>query len=72
MPEPDDNKQLIESARKEIAEMAKEGFDHPSAKPVLIGAAIGALVGGAIPGFVTWPLGLIVGAIVALYLRIKK
>ena len=71
MTEPDDNKQLIEAARKEIAEMAKEGFDHPSAKPVLLGAAIGAIAGGVLP-VITWPLGLVVGAIVALYMRIKK
>ena len=71
MREPDDNKQLIEAARQEIADMAKEGLDHPSAKPVIMGAAAGAVAAGILP-VITWPLGLIAGAAVALYLRIKK
>jgi hypothetical protein len=71
MPEPEDrNRELIEVAKTEIKEMAKEGFNHPSAKPVLIGAGIGALA-----GFVVlhgaWILGLLAGAAVALYLQIK-
>lgn len=66
----DDHQQLIEAAKTEIQQMAKEGFDHPSSKPVLIGAAIGTAI-----GFVVlhgaWILGLLAGAAIALYMQIK-
>jgi hypothetical protein len=72
MPEPDDkHEQLIEAARTEISEMTKEGFDHPSAKPVLIGAVIGAVAGALVLHGGGWVVGLLVGAGMALYLRIK-
>ena len=51
--------------------MAKGGMDHPSTKPVLAGAAIGALAGALLP-VVTLPVGAIVGAGLAFYNRIKK
>ena len=44
---------------------------HPSTKPVLAGAAIGALAGGLLP-VITWPIGLIAGAGFALYNRVKR
>ena len=71
MPDPDQNKELLEAARNEISAMAKEGLDHPSSKPVIVGAAAGAVAAAVLP-VVTWPLGLVAGAAVALYLRIKK
>ena len=71
MSEPGEGKELIEAAKTEIAEMGKEGFSHPSSKPVLIGAALGAIVGGFLP-VVTWPIGMLLGAALALYLRIKE
>lgn len=61
----------VEDAKTEISGMAKEGLDHPSSKPVIAGAVIGALAGGLLP-VVTWPIGLIAGAGFALYQRIKK
>lgn len=61
----------VEDAKTEISGMAKGGLDHPSSKPVLAGAAIGALAGGLLP-VVSWPLGLIAGAGFALYNRIKR
>lgn len=50
--------------------MMKDGLDHPSTKPVLTGAVIGALAGGLLP-VVTWPLGLAAGASYAFYKRLR-
>ncbi len=61
----------VEDAKTEISGMAKEGLGHPSSKPVLAGAAIGAVAAGLLP-VVSWPIGLIAGAGFALYQRIKK
>lgn len=71
MPDPEQRNELVEAAKTEISEMAKEGFDHPSSKLVLIGAGIGAVVGFALLHG-GWFLGMLIGAAVALYLRIKK
>lgn len=69
--EPRQTPEWIEDAKTEISGMAKEGVNHPSTKPVLAGAAIGAVAAGLLP-VVTWPVGLLVGAGFALYQRIKK
>ena len=61
---------LIPDATAEIKGMAKEGMDHPSTKPVLTGAAIGAIAGGILP-VVTWPVGLVAGAGYMLYKRLR-
>ena len=61
----------VEDAKAEMSGMAKGGMDHPSTKPVLAGAAIGALAGALLP-LVTLPVGAIVGAGFAFYNRIKK
>ena len=66
-----DPKELIEAAKTEITAMGKQGIDHPSSKPVLVGAAIGAVVGYFLLGG-SWFVGLLVGAAIALYQRIKK
>lgn len=66
-----DRKNLLDDAKTEISGMAKDGMQHPSTKPVLAGAAIGAL-GGALLPIVTLPVGLLAGAGYALYNRIKK
>jgi hypothetical protein len=71
VPKPDDeHQQLIAIAKTEISEMAKQGFDHPSSKPVLVGAAIGTAAGFLVLHG-AWFLGLLAGAAVALYLQIK-
>jgi hypothetical protein len=71
MPEPEKKNDLIESAKTEISAMAEGGIEHPSTKPVIIGAAIGAVVGAVfLDG--SWFLGLFVGAAIALYQRIRK
>ena len=66
-----DRDDLVNDAKAEISGMAKEGMQHPSTKPVLAGAAIGALGAGLLP-IVTWPIGLVAGAGYALYNRIKR
>lgn len=65
-----DNNDLASRAKAEIEGMAKEGMAHPSTKPVLVGAGIGAVAGALLP-FVSLPLGLAVGAGYAFWQRIK-
>ena len=60
----------VEDVKTEVSGMAKEGMHHPSTKPVLAGAGIGA-VGGILLG-VGLPIGILAGAGIALYTRIKK
>jgi hypothetical protein len=71
MKEPQRNQDLAEDAKAEISGMAKEGLNHPSTKPVLIGAGIGAMAGLMLP-VISWPLGLAAGAGIAFYNRIKR
>jgi hypothetical protein len=70
MTDPHEEPDLVEDLREEIVEMAKEGMHHPSTKPVLVGAAIGAVAGGILP-VVTWPVGLVAGAGFMLYKRVR-
>lgn len=69
--EPRKTPDWVEDAKAEISGMAKEGVHHPSTKPVLTGAAIGAVAGMILP-VVSWPIGLAVGAGFAFYQRIRK
>ena len=62
---------LVDDAREEIVGMAKEGMRHPTTKPVLTGAVVGAVAGLVLP-VLSWPVGLVAGAGVALYLKIRK
>ena len=62
--------ELIPDATAEIKGIAKGGMKHPSTKPVLTGAAVGAVAGALLP-VVTWPVGLIAGAGFMLYKRIR-
>ncbi len=66
--EPKDD--LIDDVRDEIVGIAKEGMAHPGTKPVLKGAAIGAVAGLVLP-VVSWPLGLVAGAGYMLYKRVR-
>ena len=61
---------LVTDAREEIVGMAKEGMHHPSTKPVLTGAAVGAVAGAVLP-IVSWPIGLLAGAGFMLYKRLR-
>jgi hypothetical protein len=67
--EPIDNR-ILTDAVEEIKAMGKEGLNHPSSKPVIAGAAVGAVAAGLLP-VVTWPIGLIAGAGFMLYKRIR-
>ena len=58
-------------ATEEIKGIGREGLSHPSAKPVLAGAAIGTVAAVLLP-FLTIPIGLIGGAGIALWQRIKR
>ena len=64
------NDDFIEEAKDELTGMAKEGMHHPSTKPVLTGAAVGALAGAFLP-IVSWPLGLAAGAGYVFYKRLR-
>lgn len=61
---------LVADATAEIKAMAKEGAAHPSTKPVLIGAGLGAVAGMVLP-VVSWPIGLVAGAGFMLYKRLR-
>ena len=61
---------LVDDMREEIMGIAKEGMHHPSTKPVLIGAAVGAVAAGVLP-VISWPIGLIAGAGFMLYKRVR-
>ncbi len=61
---------ILGDARTEITGMAKQGMHHPSTKPVLIGAAVGAVAGFALP-FLSIPAGLVVGAGYMFFKRLR-
>jgi len=62
---------LVELTIEEIKAMGKQGIDHPSTRPVLIGGGLGAVAGAVLP-VLTWPVGLFAGAAIALYSRVKR
>lgn len=68
--EPRQTPEWVDDAKQEIVAMGKEGMNHPSTKPVLIGAGIGAVAGALVLGGPL--LGGLAGAGFALYQRIKK
>lgn len=67
----DQKPSFIDDAVDEAKGMAKDGMRHPSTKPVLTGAAIGAAAGFFLP-VLTIPVGLFGGAAIAFFNRIKK
>ena len=71
MTEPNDQDNVFERATEEIKGIGREGMAHPSTKPVLGGAALGVAAGLLLP-VLTVPIGLIGGAGIALWLRIKR
>ena len=71
MTDPNDSPDLVDDMREEIVGMAKEGMHHPSTKPVLVGAAVGAAAGWFLP-LISVPVGMLAGAGVMLYNRVKR
>ena len=68
--EPYGDHDLLPDAKREVKAMMKDGLDHPSTKPVLTGAAIGAVAGWILP--VVGPIiGGVAGAGVMLYKRLR-
>ncbi len=66
---PIDNRILVDAV-DEVKAMGKDGMHHPSSKPVLTGAAVGAAAGWVLP--VVGPvLGGLAGAGFMLYKRIR-
>jgi hypothetical protein len=61
---------LLSDAVAEIKAMGKEGVAHPSTKPVLIGAGVGAVAAAMLP-VISWPIGFIAGAGFMLYKRLR-
>lgn len=61
---------ILADAVEEAKAMGREGMAHPSTKPVLAGAAVGAVAGALLP-VVTWPIGLVAGAGFMLYKRVR-
>jgi hypothetical protein len=74
MPDRDPQKpiddKIFRDAIDEVKAMGKDGLGHPSTKPVIAAAAVGALAAGLLP-VVTWPIGLVAGAGFMLYRRIR-
>ena len=66
----DIDRYILKDAVEETKAMGREGMRHPSTKPVLTGAAVGAVAGAILP-IVTLPVGLIAGAGFMLYKRIR-
>ena len=61
---------IVEDAKVELTGMAKQGVRHPSTKPVLIAAAAGAAAGLVLP-LLSVPAGIIIGAGVMFYKRLR-
>ena len=71
MTEPGKGNDLFENISSDVKEMAKEGLGHPGSKQVLTGAAVGVVAGAVLP-IVSWPIGLVAGAVFMLWHRNKK
>jgi hypothetical protein len=67
---PGKNDELFNDIRDELSGMARQGMAHPSTKPVLTGAALGAVAAALLP-IVTWPMGLVAGAGYMVYKRVR-
>ena len=68
--DPQRSDDLVADATTELKAMGKEGLAHPSTKPVLTGAAVGAVAGWILP--VVGPvIGGVAGAGFMLYKRLR-
>ena len=62
---------LVELTIEEVKAMGKQGMAHPSTRPVLIGGAIGLALGLVLDA-ISWPVGLFIGAAIALLMRVRR
>lgn len=62
---------LAELTIEEVKAMGRQGMAHPSTRPVLIGGGIGAAVGLVLDA-ISWPVGMFLGAAIALFMRVKR
>ena len=67
--EPSNKRDLLGLAKAEVSAMRRHGMAHPSTKPVLTGAAVGGMASLLLP--VSLPIGVLAGAGIALYRRLK-
>ena len=65
MTEPGDKPDFLSRATDEIKGMGRDGLSHPSTKPVLGGAALGAVAAILLP-VLTIPIGIVGAAVGAL------
>ena len=61
---------IVQDAKAEITGMAKQGVRHPSTKPVLAAAAVGAVAGFVLP-LLSIPAGILIGAGAMFYKRLR-
>ena len=61
---------FVNDAKAELTGMAKGGVRHPSTKPVLAAAAVGAVAGMFLP-LLSIPAGIIIGAGAMFYKRLR-
>ena len=66
----DIDRYVLKDAVNEVKAMGRDGMHHPSTKPVLTAAAVGAVAGAVLP-IVSWPVGLVEGAAIMLYKRVR-
>lgn len=69
-PEKPIDSRILVDALDELKGVGREGMRHPSTKPLIVGGAIGAVVGALLP-FVPFGLGMVVGVGFVLYKRIR-
>ncbi len=62
---------LVNATIEEVKGMATQGMKHPSTKPVLTGAAIGAVAGALLP-VISMPVGLLAGAAFMIVKRVRR
>lgn len=65
--EPTQFERTIELAKA----IGRQGLAHPSTRPVLLGGVVGGIVAAVLP-VISWPFGIIAGAIIVLVSQVKR
>ena len=68
---PHQDHDLVPDAKAELKDMLKQGTDHPSTVPVLMGAGIGFILGVALFDSGGGILGALIGGGIMLYRRLR-